>query len=214
MTDRIDAYLDGTIERTDLTPAEQAQADAAGRAIHDARAFVGAHEPPDLSASVMSRIGSLRPDAIPSRAWTRWLAGLWTPREISFQLRPAYAAFAVAAIAVLVVFVPLGRQRAPSPVAAAPSDPHVFVQFRLQAPDAMDVRLAGTFTEWEPRYELHESASGVWTITVPLTPGVHDYVFVVDGRQWVPDPDAQQVADGFGGTNSRIALLIPDAPRS
>ena len=51
------------------------------------------------------------------------------------------------------------------------------------------------------------------TITVPLTQGVHDYAFVVDGQQWVPDPYAPQINDGFGGTNSRLALLPPDAPQ-
>jgi hypothetical protein len=41
---------------------------------------------------------------------------------------------------------------------------------------------------------------------VPLRPGVHDYAFVVDGERWVADPNAPQVDDSFGGTNSRISL--------
>ena len=56
-------------------------------------------------------------------------------------------------------------------------------------------------------------APGVWTITVPLTQGVHDYAFVVDGRQWIPDPYAPRVDDGFGGTNSRLTLLLPETSR-
>ena len=62
------------------------------------------------------------------------------------------------------------------------------VQFRLQAPQASDVRLAGTFTNWQPQYELHEAAPGLWTITLPLPLGVHDYVFIVDGQQWGSRP--------------------------
>jgi 1,4-alpha-glucan branching enzyme len=85
------------------------------------------------------------------------------------------------------------------------------VQFHLETA-AMRVQLAGSFTNWEPRYELRQSAPGIWTITVPLTEGVHDYAFVVDGQQWVPDPHAPQIGDGFGGTNSRLALLHPDTP--
>ncbi len=50
----------------------------------------------------------------------------------------------------------------------------------------------------------------MWSVTVPLEPGVHDYAFVVDGEQWRPDPLAPSVDDGFGGTNSRLALLPPD----
>ena len=79
--------------------------------------------------------------------------------------------------------------------------------------DAMDVRLAGSFTNWQPRYALHQASPGIWTITLPLSAGVHDYVFVVDGQRWIADPYAPHVDDGFGGVNSRISLVPPDAPR-
>ena len=72
------------------------------------------------------------------------------------------------------------------------------------------VQLAGSFTNWERRYELHEMAPGLWSITVPLSLGVHDYSFLVDGEHWVPDPYASRVRDGFGGTNSRLTLMHPD----
>jgi len=50
----------------------------------------------------------------------------------------------------------------------------------------------------------------VWTVVVPLEPGIHDYAFVVNGGQWVPDPNAPAFEDGFGGLNSRIAVITPD----
>jgi len=31
----------------------------------------------------------------------------------------------------------------------------------------------------------------------------------VDGTRWVQDPFAERVDDGFGGTNSRVAVLVP-----
>ena len=206
MTDRLDDFLDGRIDRTDLTVSEQQQADAARGVIQQARAFVDAREAPDVTAAVMSRIerlGAPRSTVSASIGMRRWLAPFWTPREVSFQFRPAYGLLAAAAIVMAVMLTP-------SPSA----HPQVFVQFRFQNPDAMNVRIAGTFTNWEPRHELHEAAPGIWTITLPLSQGVHDYVFVVDGQQWVADPGAPQVDDGFGGTNSRLALLIPDASRS
>jgi hypothetical protein len=214
MTDRIDDFLNGNIDRTDLTAPEQQQAAAARRASHEARACIGAREAPDVTSAVMTRVESLgAPGSAVPRGVKRWLAAFWTPREVSFRVRPAYGVAAAAAIVVVASLV-AARTGSPPQVAATSGDPHLFVQFRLQNPDAMDVRLAGTFTNWEPRYELHEASPGVWTITLPLSPGVHDYVFVVNGRQWVADPHAPQVDDGFGGTNSRIALLIPDASRS
>jgi 1,4-alpha-glucan branching enzyme len=89
----------------------------------------------------------------------------------------------------------------------------VLVEFRLNHPSAREVALAGEFTEWKPLYALKRSASGVWTILVPLDPGVHNYSFVVDGDRWVPDPDALPVDDGFGGQNSRVAVVTPNLLR-
>jgi 1,4-alpha-glucan branching enzyme len=93
---------------------------------------------------------------------------------------------------------------------AAPS-PQVYVQFRLEAAGASQVALAGSFTGWKPEFEMRESAPGVWSILLPLRPGIHDYAFIVDGERWVADPHALQVEDGFGGANSRIALPAPAA---
>lgn len=187
--------------------------DQLDRAIHDTREFLAASPAPDVRAAVMSRIASL--DTLPSsrRAGVlqRLAELLWAPREMS--IRPAFA-LAAAGVVVVLLLVPYSRQT-PSvgpQLAGSPDHPHLFVQFRLDA-TASRVQLAGSFTNWEPRYDLRQSAPGIWTITVPLTQGVHDYAFVVDGKQWVPDPYAPYIGDGFGGTNSRLALLSPDTPQ-
>lgn len=187
--------------------------DEIDRAADEIRTYLAARPAPDLRAAVMGRIETLEP--LTSRRRTALLARvaalLWTPRDIS--IRPAFA-LAGAAVVLALAWVPSGRlmRSTPEQAAAGPTEAHVFVQFRLDAA-AMRVQLAGSFTNWEPRYELRQTAPGIWTITVPLTQGVHDYAFVVDGRQWVPDPHAPQIGDGFGGTNSRLALLSPDTPQ-
>lgn len=216
MTHPVDDYLEGRIGRSDLTPSDQRAADAAARAVSHVRALVEAREAPDMRRSVMDRIAesSVAQPASPGR-WPTWLTMLLTPRDVSFRFRPVYGILTAIAVAVVIGLSPFERSLSgPPPAAGDSGDPQLFVQFRLQAPEAMTVRLAGTFTDWQPRYELHESAPGIWTITVPLAPGVHDYVFVVNGEQWVPDPHAPQIDDGFGGTNSRLALLVPDTSRS
>ncbi|HEX5727708.1 MAG TPA: glycogen-binding domain-containing protein, partial [Longimicrobiaceae bacterium] len=112
-------------------------------------------------------------------------------------------------LALATLLLPLaGPRGGPGPVAVAPAagPPPVYVQFRLEAAGARDVRLAGTFTGWEPSVALRQTAPGEWTALVPLRPGVHDYAFVVDGTTWVADPHATRVDDGFGGKNSRISL--------
>jgi AMP-activated protein kinase-like protein len=186
--------------------------DQLDRAIHETRAFLGSRPAPDVRAAVMRRIEDLEP--LPPRAGVlqRLADLLWSPHEIS--IRPAFALVPIGAVVILLL-VPYIRQSpavAPEQLAGAPADSHVFVQFHVEA-DAMRVQLAGSFTNWEPRYDLRQSAPGVWTITVPLTQGVHDYAFVVDGQQWVADPHEPQIGDGFGGTNNRLALLSPDTPQ-
>ena len=186
--------------------------DKIDRVIHETRAFLAERPAPDLRGAVMSRIQNLEPLAAAERpALLKRLALLlWAPREVS--IRPAFALVAAVAVIAILAVPYLGPVPATAPqVAGNADDPHVFVQFHLETA-AMRVQLAGSFTNWQPSYDLRQSSPGVWTITVPLTQGVHDYAFVVDGQQWVPDPHAPQIGDGFGGMNSRLALLHTDTP--
>ena len=218
MTERLDQYLDGALDRMGLTPGERAAADAVERATEDARAFVEARQAPDLTARVMRSIARANPAPVqPVRhAVRRMVETVWTARSLSVQFRPLYGLLAAAAVVALVALRPgLGSvtdDGASGVNLAAPS--MLTVQFRLQAADASDVRLAGSFTDWQARYALHESAPGVWAVTLLLPSGVHEYSFVVDGDRWVPDPYAPSVDDGFGGTNSRLVLLPVDESRS
>lgn len=216
MTYRIDDYLDGALDRIALTPEERAQADTLERAIDETRAFVDARPAPDLTGRVMRAIEHVDPRVNRPSLVSRLVAIVWDPREVSFQFRPAYAVLAAAAIVMLALLVPSIRpSRTDALLQARGADaPKLLVQFRLQAADASTVRLAGSFTNWQPEYELHQSSPGIWTVTLPLPLGVHDYAFVIDGQRWVADPYAQMVDDGFGGTNSRIAILPPSQSRS
>lgn len=184
---------------------EQDRDPAVRRTVDEARAFIAARPAPDVSGPVMRRISDIGVAPAPSSTLRRLSDALWTPRDIRLRWRPVYLA-AAAALLLLATVLPY-RSRAVMP------NPQLFVQFRLEAPDATDVRLAGSFTNWEPRYELHQVVPGNWTITVPLAAGVHDYVFVVNGQRWIPDPYAPRIDDGFGGVNSRISLVAPDTPR-
>lgn len=197
MTDRSDQYVE-----------ERANLDEVARAVSDTRAFIEARPAPDLTAAVMQRVSRIS-DAEPVRrpgVFAIVMRFLWLPRQIS--IRPAYAV--AAAGAVLALFVALESQTTTLPTTEAA--PRLFVQFRLET-DAMNVQLAGSFTNWEPAYQLHQMSPGVWTIAVPLPQGVHDYAFIVDGQRWVADPYAPRINDGFGGTNSRLTLLLPDTQR-
>jgi hypothetical protein len=179
--------------------------------IQQTRTVVNMRPAPDLISAVMDRIEQLAAEPKkPTRSWIARCGGvLWTPRLVTFNFRPAYGLFVAAAVMLSVVSPRLWPTTNSSRLAAGAEPPRerVYVQFRLQAPDASEVRLAGSFTHWQPDYELHQISQGLWTVTLPLAPGVHDYAFIVDGRRWVTDPYAASVQDGFGGSNSRITLI-------
>jgi hypothetical protein len=228
MNDRIHRYLDGELSRESLTPQDLMELEAYQEALHEAEAAYKSVEVPDLAGAVMARLPAevsvqagardvhlpVATDGAPGSLGgvIKWF---WTPRPL--RLRPAWGVLAAAALILLIIRPfgdPVPSQRAPESQVAA-SEAHasarlVFVQFRLEAPEASTVRLAGTFTGWEPDYALHQTDHGVWAILVPLEPGVHDYAFVVDGSQWVADPAAPWVEDGFGGVNSRLSVLLPN----
>jgi hypothetical protein len=178
--------------------------------IAETRAFANARATPDFVRAVMREVDRLDIDRTKKpRSWiVRISEQLWTPRVVTFAFRPAYALFAAAAVLLFVAVLPNQWREGPLTMGATQSDSEkVYVQFRLQSSDATDVRLAGSFTHWQPQYQMHQTAPSLWTVTLPLAPGVHDYAFIIDGQRWVTDPYAAAVQDGFGGTNSRITLV-------
>ncbi|MFL5385506.1 MAG: glycogen-binding domain-containing protein [Longimicrobiaceae bacterium] len=209
--DRIHAWLDGDLPLDALSPDERAAAAALGDAVEAAAAHLRAAPAPDLSARVMATLPQAAPRGVSGRLAAA-LGWLWSPRPLRLTLRPAYG-LAFAGLAAALLAIP-DRPETPAPGPRAPlahgvaadGAPPVYVQFRIAVPDARSVALAGTFTGWKPAVALHRGADGEWTALVPLRPGVHDYAFVVDGERWVTDPNAPQVDDSFGGTNSRISL--------
>lgn len=82
--------------------------------------------------------------------------------------------------------------------------------FSLAAPRASSVALAGSFNQWDPsRHPLSgPDRNGTWTVTVPLAPGRYEYLFVINGSQWVADPAALTTDDGMGGRNSLIVIEL------
>jgi enterochelin esterase-like enzyme len=78
------------------------------------------------------------------------------------------------------------------------------VQLRIKAPDANKVKL----NFWSgPKVDMEKQADGFWTITTtPLVPGLHYYVFNVDGAD-VSDPGSTAY---FGGSRYVSAVEVPE----
>jgi len=82
------------------------------------------------------------------------------------------------------------------------------VRFVFFAPKASSVAVAGSFNRWDPRENILSGPNrkGLWTITLELPGGRYEYLFVVDGNEWLPDPGALSVDDGLGGKNSVVEV--------
>jgi enterochelin esterase-like enzyme len=83
------------------------------------------------------------------------------------------------------------------------------VVFRLEAPGARRVCVAGEFNAWAPdAWPLTKGDDGAFTREARLRAGVYRYKFVVDG-EWTHDP-ANPSRDPDGHRNS--VLVVGDAP--
>ncbi len=81
------------------------------------------------------------------------------------------------------------------------------VCFAGRFPRAASVRVTGSFSGWSAEgVPLHPGPDGRWETTLPLSPGRHEYRFVVDG-QWQTDPEnPESIANEFGGRNSLVTV--------
>lgn len=157
----------------------------------------------------------------PSSLWDRLCTAVTSPRTLEWNFAGAMVAASVALVAVLSLlqFAPERIVEVPGPVAGsqmqtASSQPgqeaKVFVRLVLLQPDARSVSVAGDFNDWNPwQTKLERSEGGMWTATIALKPGRYQYMFVIDGKQWIGDPLAEDgTGDGFGSQNAVLDVSI------
>ena len=202
MNQDLQKHLDGEIG-LDALPAElRGEARAWGAFLADAREAGAPGAPVGLESRILQ---SLEQE---SRAgWWNRLADWWLhPRPI--RVRPVAWVAAAAIAGLLLVPVLTGDRSGDDGVAGDSTEGAVYVQFLLEAPHASSVAVAGDFNGWLPDIGLVDpDGDGIWSGRVPLMPGVHEYMFVIDGTQWMTDPLAERFKDdGFGNRNSVLAI--------
>lgn len=81
--------------------------------------------------------------------------------------------------------------------------------FTFHAEKGKSVYIAGDFNGWDPTAKklAYKVREGVYVTTINLTPGEHQYKFVIDGT-WCADPEnANAVANDQGTFNSVITVV-------
>lgn len=95
-----------------------------------------------------------------------------------------------------------------TPVPRPDSSGHHSLSFSIVAPDARTVAVAGSFNRWDPNSHPLSGPDrlGRWSASLHLPPGRYEYLFVVNGADWTPDPLAPSADDGFGERNSIVIV--------
>jgi hypothetical protein len=189
MKDELHRYLDADGPTANLEPGDRAEADAWDRMVASFRteAPSGA-APPWLEQKVMSEI-----EALPERGGIHRLTD-WLVRPASIRVSPLATGLIAAAFAWAILLPGDDVPTDPDLVGSGPDETIVYVQFMLEAP-AATTALEDT------------DGDGIWTGRVPVRPGVHSYMFLIDGTEWQTDPLADRYQDdGFGNRNAVLAV--------
>ena len=198
------------VESYDDTPSAEDAALVNRLAAH-LRAPETAH--PSFEKRLMDKVRFEGPSLYPhaSSANLAWWRKEWVIR-LSPRVGIAIAAgiSAIIALSAVAVGSKLASRSQPSTVTqAGPArDTVQLVRFVFVDSGASSVALVGDFNEWtRGATELKPSgAPGVWSVSVQLTPGRHEYAFIVNGTRWVADPLAVKSSDDFGTESSVIRV--------
>jgi len=156
--------------------------------------------PKDFTQNLMAKIS--REEIQIQSSWTDRIKKRISIPRLSFRL---VGAAAVTALIVFFAFTFIFNTPDTYPICSAE------VQFSLKINDdkAHTVAIAGDFNGWNPQTNILEDTEGdgIWTGTLKLEPGRYEYMFVLDGEKWFPDPNAlRYVKDGFGNKNAILEI--------
>jgi anti-sigma factor RsiW len=205
----IHSYFDGDmtaaekeafLRRLSSEPGLKKEFDSFSRALRMVAEGPRPAVPPSFTEDVMKR---LPPVVMPLGARIRTF--LFSGRTLRWNMATALATALVLIVSMLVVsrqyVAPMGPAAA---LRQAAQESSVTVRLNLYAPQAGKVAVSGDFNKWQVDADvMSRQDGGVWTIDIKLKPGVYTYMFVVDGKAWVTDPDAETYQDdGFGNKNA------------
>jgi len=171
---------------------------------------------PSFEKRLMEKVQAEGPLLYPSRGSS---ARRWWRTERVFRVAPLTGLALAAGIAGIIAIsgIAIGSRISvhfPAAIRAASTagrDTVQIVRFVFVDPHATSVELVGDFNEWaRGSTELGRSgAPGVWAASVPLSPGRHEYAFIINGSRWVADPLAVKSSDDFGTESSVIRVGTP-----
>jgi hypothetical protein len=139
------------------------------------------------------------PEHISNLEYRLIIDGLWTVDPAN----PLSRKDSVSGLAYSVVTMP-PRKAVPGPLKGPPGS----LSFNFRGPPGETVTVAGSFNGWDPfMYELREGPAGVYTLDVPLPPGVYQYVFFHRGQRYLDPYNPRRIYARDGRPASEIELF-------
>lgn len=80
------------------------------------------------------------------------------------------------------------------------------VTFTLEDKGYDLVQVKGEMNAWNPNNSVLEKKEGVWTITMLISEGLYQYLFVVDGNEMKDPANSKTVSNGMGGANNLLVV--------
>jgi len=188
------------------------------------------HVTPTFPQRVMDQIvrDAARPDSSDideaERRWQSWYRRSFTLTVTPLRMIALAAGICLVVSASIVGVHALLATRTARAVAAAPSvmrtapattDTVYVMRFVYEAssadPSIRQVSVVGDFNGWSKGATplVRSGAPGVWTATVTLPRGRHEYAFVLhtsEGERWLADPATPPVRDEFGTETSVVVV--------
>jgi len=91
-----------------------------------------------------------------------------------------------------------------------PAEKIYIVKFIYESKNAENIAVVGDFNNWSKSDVLMQriDSTGFWTAEIRLSEGIYKYMFLVDGKKWMPDPLSRiKVKDSLGNEGSLLVLL-------
>ncbi|MDD2715566.1 MAG: metallophosphoesterase [Candidatus Wallbacteria bacterium] len=87
------------------------------------------------------------------------------------------------------------------------------VYFHFKAPQAKTICIAMECMDWEQDANpMQKGPDGVFTLKMEINPGEYPYMYVVDGKYWVQDPEAQSIR--IENTPASLLIVGTEAERA
>ena len=155
----------------------------------------------DFTAKIMQRIA--REDSSARESWWDKVYHLLTLPRVSLKWAAALGMALVTLFLGYNIYFSSVTQYCPNNLA------EITFSMRADASQIKSIAVVGDFNDWDPTRNLltDENNDGIWTVTLKLEPGRYEYMFILDGQKWVPDPSAYRyVSDGFGNKNAILEI--------